>query len=241
MYRNDQDEFTIALNAKTGETIWKHRIAAPVTDDRKTYGPGPYATPLLIGNRLFTVGTNSVLHCYDKKTGKVRWQHDLVVEYDAMVQGFGFSSSPIAYRNTIIIPVGRKVHGDDKDSTANKTNDAEKEEKQAQSLMAFDPQSGSLVWENRSYSVTKHTSTYSSPILINFAGRDQLVLFMATELAGLDPLTGERLWGVPHATKYDENVSTPTWDGKDTLFCSSAYGTGSRAIKLSSTDGRTVP
>ena len=62
MYRNDADEFTIAMNAKTGETIWEHKVAAPVTDDRKGYGPGPYATPLLVGNRLITVGTNSVLH-----------------------------------------------------------------------------------------------------------------------------------------------------------------------------------
>ncbi len=242
MYRNDADEFTIAMNAKTGETIWEHKVAAPVTDDRKGYGPGPYATPLLVGNRLITVGTNSVLHCYDKKTGKVLWQHDLVAKYDALVQGFGFSSSPIAYRNTIIIPVGRKVHDDDdKDAPADKTDDAKKEEEQqAQSLMAFDSQSGSLVWENLSYPVTKHTSTYSSPILINFAGRDQLVLFMATELAGLDPLTGERLWGVQHTTSYDENIATPAWDGKDTLFCSSAYGTGSRAIKLSSTNGKTT-
>lgn len=242
MYRSGDDDVTVAMDVKTGETRWEHKNPAPVTDDRKTYGPGPYATPLIEGDRLFTVGTNSVMHCFDKKTGKVHWQHDLVEEFDALVQGFGFSSSPIAYRNTILLPVGRKVSSDAGETKDEKSEEsAEAEKIQAQSLMAFDQRSGSLVWENRSYVTTKHNSTYSSPFLIEFAGRDQLVLFMATELAGLDPTNGNRLWGVPHTTKYDENMAMPAWNGKDTLVCSSAYGTGSRAIKLAATGGKTVP
>ena len=222
MYRQGDDEFTIALDAKSGKTRWEHKVAAPITEDRKTYGPGPYATPIIIGDRLITVGTNSVMHCYNRKSGKIIWKHDLVAEYDALVQGFGFSSSPIAYKGNILLPVGRKP-----------VTVKEGEEKQAQSLMAFDHLSGSLVWEKKDYGDTKYASTYSSPILITFGGEDQLVLFMTTELAGLDPNTGRRLWGVPHSTSYDENISTPVWNGKDTLFCSSAYGTGARAVKLS--------
>lgn len=222
MYRLGDDEFTIALDAKTGKTVWEHKNPAPVTTDRMSYGPGPYATPIIVDDHLITVGTNSVMHCYNRRTGKIIWKHDLVSEYDALVQGFGFSSSPIVYKGNIILPVGRKP-----------AIVVEGEEKQAQSLMAFDQQSGSLVWEKKDYGDTKHTSTYSSPILITFDGEDQLVLFMATELAGLDPNTGRRLWGMTHATKYDENIATPVWNGKDTLFCSSAYGTGARAVKLS--------
>ena len=239
MYRKDADEFTIALSAKTGKTIWQHKNPAPVTEDRTSHGPGPYATPLIVGDRLFTVGTNSVLHCFDRKSGKVLWKHDLVAKYDAVIQGFGYSSSPIAYRNTIILPVARKLQGESDAATSEKS-DGEKEEMKAQSLMAFDQVSGSLVWENRSYPKTKHTSTYSSPILINFGGEDQLVLFMTTELAGLDPTNGERLWGITHKTEWDENIATPVWDGKDTLVCSSAYGTGARGVKLSRQGGKTV-
>jgi len=236
MYRVGDDEFTVALDANTGKTTWEQKNAAPVDDQRSEHGPGPYATPLIVGDRLFTVGTNSVMHCYDKKTGSVHWQHDLVAEFDAVIQGFGFSSSPIAYRNTVIIPVGRKLPGEAADAAKKGAFGRE----QVQSLMAFDQQSGSLLWDNRSYDTTKHTSTYSSPMLIKFAGRDQLVLFMAKELAGLDPANGDRLWGVAHTTDYDENVSTPVWDGVDTLFISSAYGTGSRAIRLTLEDGKTV-
>ena len=37
------------------------------------------------------------------------------------------------------------------------------------------------------------------------------------------------------------NITTPVFDGKDTFFASSAYDSGSRAIKLAKKDGRIVP
>ena len=231
MYRTGQDEFIIAMDAATGKTIWEHRAEAPVTADMSSHGPGPYATPLIIGSRLYAVGTRSVIHCLDKKTGRVIWKHDMMEEFDALLQGFGFSSSPIAYRDTIILPVGRKVSG---------STDDDKKKRQQQSLMAFDQKSGSLVWENLDFGITEHTSTYSSPILIRFNGQDQLVLFMASELAGLDPTNGQRIWGVPHRTQYDENIATPVWNGKDTLFCSAAYDSGARAVRLTAKNGTTT-
>lgn len=238
MYRVEGDEFTVALDAKTGETVWEHKNAAPIDAERSTYGPGPYATPLIVGDRLYSVGTNSVVHCFEKKSGEVSWKRDLIADFGSQIQGFGYSTSPIAYRNTIIVPVGRRI-ADDAEATGGKapTPQADSEAPEEQSLIAFDQRDGSVVWERSGYGRTKFNSTYSSGIMINFAGRDQFVLFMATELAGLDPTTGERLWGVEHKTSYDENVSTPIWDGVDTLFCSSGYGTGSRAIKLVSQGG----
>jgi outer membrane protein assembly factor BamB len=240
MYREGDDEFVIALGAKSGKTVWEHKNAAPIDDDRKTYGPGPYATPLIVGDRLYTVGTNSVLHCFEKKSGRVVWRHDLVAEFGAAIQGFGYSSSPIAYKGTIILPVGRTTPSDAADDATEKDAGKKKEKLQQQSLMAFDQTSGSLVWENKDYDLTSHDSTYSSPILINFAGRDQLVLFMTSELAGLDPANGNRLWGVAHTTSYDENMATPVFDGKDTIVCSSAYGTGSRGIRLTQKGAKTI-
>jgi hypothetical protein len=57
MYRHNESEYTIALDAATGKTIWE------VPQDAKflpgmdmQYGPGPHATPRLVGGRLFSVG-----------------------------------------------------------------------------------------------------------------------------------------------------------------------------------------
>ena len=48
MYRTDQDEFTVALDRMTGETIWEHRIPSPTTAQMDQYGPGPHSTPLSV-------------------------------------------------------------------------------------------------------------------------------------------------------------------------------------------------
>ena len=40
-------------------------------------GNGPYSTPLIVGDRLFTTGVAGRLQCLDKKTGKVLWTQQL--------------------------------------------------------------------------------------------------------------------------------------------------------------------
>lgn len=44
-----------------------------------------------------------------------------------------------------------------------------------------------------------------------------------------------------NGAQYGANLSTPAWDGRDTLLCSAAYDSGSRAVKLTIEDGKIVP
>lgn len=215
MYRIDEAEYVIALDSKTGKTVWEHRNPSPFTKLMAQFGPGPSSTPLMVANRLFTVGTNMVMHCFDKRSGRVLWRHDLVEEYGAEVPGRGYSCSPIAYGDTVILPVGGQ---------------------EGQCVMAFSQADGTPVWKNQDFE-----TTHSSPILINLHGEDQLVIFMASEIVGLNPRTGELLWSHPHSTQYGANLATPLWNGDELIFMSAAYDSGSRVIRLTSKDGKTVP
>jgi len=77
MYSQGEQEVAIALAAKTGKTIWEHKYDAPTAGMNYKEGLGPHSTPLLVGDRLFTVGAIGKFHALDKKTGKVLWSHDL--------------------------------------------------------------------------------------------------------------------------------------------------------------------
>jgi outer membrane protein assembly factor BamB len=231
MYRVNDDEFAVALDAKTGKTVWEHKNPSPFTKEMAEFGPGPHSTPLIVGDRLYTIGTNAVLHGFDKKSGKVLWKHDLPAEYGAPVPGRGYGASPIAYKNTVIVVVDRKHEEVEPGKEAPKA-----EPGQAQSLMAFDQETGSVVWKAQDFDMS-----YASPIMIKFDGKDQLVIFTGGELAGLSPENGELLWTLPHKTQFGANLSSPMWNGKDILFCSAAYDSGSRAVKLSQKDGKTLP
>src|SRR5262245_32582902 len=52
------EEAVVALDAKTGATIWEHAYPARTGAEDFSFGPGPHATPLVVGERVFTVGTN---------------------------------------------------------------------------------------------------------------------------------------------------------------------------------------
>src|SRR3990172_7093887 len=108
MYRTGEDEFSIALDEKTGKTVWEHKNPSPFTKLMAEFGAGPHTTPLIVGDRLYTIGTNAVMHCFDKKSGKVIWMHDLPKEFNGDIPGRGYGCSPIAYKNTVIVAVDRK-------------------------------------------------------------------------------------------------------------------------------------
>jgi outer membrane protein assembly factor BamB len=80
-----------------------------------------------------------------------------------------------------------------------------------------------------------------SPILVELDGRPELVIWGQGEIIGLDPDGGATLWRHPHPTQMGLNISTPLWEPGRPLFTSSAYGGGSRMIRLSRSHGRTRP
>ncbi len=214
MYRRGEEEIVVAMEAATGKTVWEHRYPAPFLSGMKMEnGPGPHSTPLVVGNQVFTVGINGNFFALDRKTGKVNWSHNLYKEFNGEVMGRGYACSPLAYKNTVILQVGGAGHA----------------------VMAFFQKDGSVAWKKQDFG-----NSFSSPILVNFDGQEQLVVFMSAEVAGLDPGNGEFLWRIPHSTQWGLNISTPVWGEGNLLFTSSAYNGGSRVIRLASVAGRTV-
>lgn len=242
MYRVDEDEFSVALDARTGETLWEHKNPSPKTPQMEQYGPGPHSTPLLVGNRLYTVGTNVVMHCFDKRTGKVLWRRDLVEEFGAPVPGYGYGCSPTAYGDTVILPVDRQREEESAESDEGGegedkqvAEDKPKKKVERQTLIAFDQKTGEVIWKNQDIPIS-----YSSPILTEMDGEEHLILLTEKELVGFDPANGDLLWR--HATEPEgSNLSTPVWNGENLVFCSSAYDAGSRVFKLEKKDGKIVP
>ncbi len=230
MYRKGDEEFTVSLDAKTGETLWEFKNPSPFTDTQKQFGPGPHSSPLVVGDYVYSAGTNMMFTCLEKETGKLVWQHDLVKEYEVPVPRFGYGCSPIAYENLVIIPVGREreshraARGEEiKDETDLRKN---------QSLVAFDQKTGKEVWKSQDYSVG-----YSSPMLVEYDGEDQLVFLMSGAIGAVNPETGESTW--KYEMKGVGGISMPLWLGNGEVFYSS--GEDSRMIRLSKADGTITP
>jgi outer membrane protein assembly factor BamB len=225
MYRKaptDEHEYTIALEARTGKTLWEHETSAPLPV-AKQYATGPNSTPLCLGDHLYSVGTNLVLHCFDKKTGEVVWQRSLTDDFGGLLFTYGYASSPLAHEGKLILSVGGR------DSSGTR-------------LIAYDASSGRRAWTTETIPRTENTRCeYSAPLMINFGGEDQIVYVSNEKIIGLSPNDGKLLWDHPHVTRGGRNLSTPVWNGKDTIFCSTAYDSGSRVVRLSRRENQTVP
>jgi outer membrane protein assembly factor BamB len=212
MYQKGEQEIVIAMDTKSGKTSWEYAYQAPITN-KMSNAPGPRATPLIIGNLIYTAGATGKFHCLDKRNGKVIWAHDLFKEFNGQVQDEYYASSPLAYKNTVIVPVGAPDG----------------------SVIAFDQKDGALVWKKQNFKIS-----YASPLLIKVDGQEQVVLMMEEAIIGIDPNNGELLWSYAHKNRTKTNVSTPVWGNDNILFCSSAYDSGSRGLKLIRTGNKTT-
>jgi outer membrane protein assembly factor BamB len=213
MYRSDGQEAVVALDAKTGETVWEHRYEmSPHEGHVSQFGEGPRATPLIVGDHIYTIGIAGTLKCLDKKNGKEVWAQELWgEELGGTFLSHGYSSSPIEYKSNIIALVGGE----------------------GASLVAFDKKTGKIAWKNLDFA-----NSYSTPRLLDVDGELQLVTFMAHELIGVDPDGGTLKWSFPHENQWQQNINMPVMADKNTLFLSSPQA-GARGLALTHKDGAT--
>ncbi len=105
MFGRGYRETVIAIEAATGRTLWEQAYDVGYQPEYEEYR-GPHATPLVVGERLFTVGIEGHLMAFDKRTGRCLWGHQLEDDFGYRRPQSGFSPSPIAYRDLVILPVG---------------------------------------------------------------------------------------------------------------------------------------
>lgn len=203
MYRSGDDEVVVALRAETGATEWEHKYR------RGSGSDAPNSTPTIEGDRLYTLGVSGKLSALDKHTGELAWSHDLVEEYKVKRPEYGFSTSPLAYRASLILPLGGAGFG----------------------VAAFALADGKLLWHRHDFE-----EAYASPILIDVEGEAQVVVLVANQVAGLSPETGELLWSEP--IEGGQNIATPVWCS-DKLLCVTAGMGGSVGLRFSKADGKT--
>jgi outer membrane protein assembly factor BamB len=206
MYGKPREEVVVAADAETGRTLWERANPMTVVSDAaQEQGNGPYSAPLVAGDHLFTTGVAGRLQCFDKKTGAVSWARELVSDLHGSRLMYGYASSAIAFRDLVIVPVGGPGRG----------------------LVAFRQRDGSVAWSRVDLG-----NVYSSPLLIDVGGLEQLVAVLDGAVVAVNPHNGDPQWQVPFKADYSIAVSTPVWCDGGVLFVSAEYNAGAKAIRL---------
>jgi len=212
MSRQEDSEGASCLDLDTGKVLWSDSYPTPYTMNPAavSHGKGPKSTPVVAGNKLYTLGISGILSCYDTAAGKVIWRKEFSKQFRATSPLYGAATSPIVYKGMVIVHVGGNTSG---------------------ALTAFDAATGAAKW-----SWTGDGPAYASPIIAELGGASQMVTQTQKSIAGFAPDSGELLWQIPFDTEYVQNIVTPAVY-KQTLILS-GVDKGTMAIRVVNRGGK---
>lgn len=162
----------LCFDRANGKLRWKSGIE--MAADERTHETNPYASasPVTDGERVIAWFGSGGLVCYDVD-GKELWRTDL----GSHDHKFGYGSSPVIHGDLCFLNFGPGVR---------------------EFLVAVDKRTGKEVWRHTSPTpgVEDVFGTWSTPLIVEHAGRVELISALRGELAGHEPKTGEVLWRI---------------------------------------------
>ena len=178
-------------------------------------GDGPRATPAWADGRVYALGALGELRCLEDHTGRMLWRVNILQDNGATNLPWGMAASPLVLDDLVVVLPG----GPD-----------------GRSIVAYDRTTGERRWAS-----LDDKQAYSSPMVMTFGDRRQLLAVTGRRLVALAPESGELLWDHPWVTGNDINASQPLRVGEHRLLLSSAYGRGAAVIEIAEDGGRPSP
>src|SRR5689334_21943635 len=196
-------EVVAAYDMNNGRELWTQKWNAEYTDST---GDGPRSTPTWDAGRIYALGATGEFRCLDATSGAVSWGKNILSDNKATNLPWAMASSPLIVDDKVIVLPG---------GTSGK------------SVVAYNKNTGAPVWR-----VLNDTQAYVSPMLVELAGRRQIVVVSASRVVGLTPENGTLLWEYPWDTSNGINVSQPIMVDKNRFFISSGYGKGAALVEV---------
>ena len=206
--RRDPEEIVTGINLADGKVIWQQKYQS--TFQKNQYAvemaKGPHATPLAIGNRLFTLGVTGILNAWDTTTGKQLWTRDFSKAIDTSKLFCGTAASPLLVDGRLVVQIGSDIHGGQ--------------------ILGLNPATGVTEWEWRGPG-----PGYASPVVIEVGGSKQIASMTEGSIVSVDGKSGKELWSVPFPDEWHENIATPLWTGTHLVVSGTRQGTHAYTLK----------
>jgi len=206
----EEKEEVLAFDAATGELRWRDSYERGAY--RSQQGPGPRATPSVVGGRVYTAGITGILGCYDCESGRRVWQARPYEELGASLPGFGVCSSPAVTASRVILSVGGN----------------------GSAVVAYDSQTGKLAWQK-----FDEPAAASSPVVVTRGEGDrkrtEVIVQTTLRVMGLNPEDGTVYW--EHPLVFQPSGVAPTPLTTNSLLICSTQDNGTITLATPSADG----
>ena len=159
----------ICLDRKTGKVIWQKtaRVATPHEGYHRTYGSFASNSPITDGKYLYVSFGSRGIYCYDLN-GKLIWEKDLGVQMRMRLQ-FGEGSAPALDNNRVFLTFDQEG---------------------GSFFVALDKRTGKELWRAE----RDEPSSWSTPLVIEHAGRRQVVVAATRKVRSYEVETGKLIW-----------------------------------------------
>jgi len=159
----------ICLDRKTGKVIWQKtaRVATPHEGYHRTYGSFASNSPITDGKYLYVSFGSRGVYCYDLN-GKLIWEKDLGVQMRMRLQ-FGEGSAPALDNDRVFLTFDHEA---------------------GSFFVALDKRTGKELWRAE----RAEPSSWSTPLVIEHAGRRQVIVAATRKVRSYDVETGKLIW-----------------------------------------------
>ncbi len=181
--RSDVAFIVEAFDRLSGKRVWIHETAPegelPPVHDKHNLAS---ASPVTDGERAYAwFGTGQIVAL--DSNGKAVWSKNLAKEYGTFDIQWGHASSPVLFQDSIILLCYHNP---------------------ASYIVALDKRTGAVKWKADK---PAGQESYSSPIVVQGQGGNELIVNSNSGVESFDPATGKSLWTYPEVNRFPIPVS----------------------------------
>jgi outer membrane protein assembly factor BamB len=178
-FQGDEKRMLLCLDRKDGKILWQREVLTAKLEKKHNLNSFASATPAADGEHVYVAfleypRMQAVCYDYD---GNLVWKKS-PGEFHSV---HGFCSSPVLYKDMVIL------NGDQDNPKDNPTA----------FLVSLDRKTGEERWR----ASRSGTRSYCTPLVVDAAGKKQLVMSGSRCITSYDPDTGKRLWYIDGPTE----------------------------------------
>ena len=172
----DDNLYLWCVDKTNGSVSWKKLITGGNYKINKQNMSSP--SPVTDGGNVFVMTGVGVLKSFDF-SGAEQWARDIQKDYGKFGLNWGYANSPLLYQDSLYIQV---THG-------MKTRDPSY-------ILRIDKKTGKTLWrvERPVQAIRESPDSYSTPQLLKYPDRAEIVVLGGDCVTGHDPETGKEVW-----------------------------------------------
>ncbi len=198
-------EGVYCVDLKKGEKVWEHHYEVKYAI---SYPAGPRCTPTVDGDRVYTLGAEGKLICFQTKDGKILWEKELKDEYKTKSPLWGYAAHPLIDGDKLITLAGGE----------------------GSQVVALDKKTGKELWKGET-DADPSGFGYVPPSIIEAGGKRQLIIGGPSSIKALDPENGKTYWKEKYSADNGSAIMTPIVSGEHLFF--GGWRTKNILLKLS--------